>query len=162
MSADTAAGKSRTIPTLIMVLGALLLAYAMIILAPVLPTAAWSGVLDSTSAATLTGTQFPGRKVTGAMTLFIHGQPTGRTFSIPEGASLTPDGLKAGDTVRASVGWGTFQEMPSVVHLTKGSTHLVDSAVVIRKQGTQRGRGILIGAVILAFGLVGTLRARKQ
>lgn len=159
MSADS---RSRTIPTILMALGAVLLGYALIILAPVVPTAAWSGVLDSTSAATPTGTQFPGRKVTRAMTLFIHGQPSGRTFSIPASSALTPDGLKAGDTVRASVGWGAFREMPSVVHLTHGGSALVDSAVVTREERTQRGRVLVAGAVVLALGLVGTLRARKK
>jgi hypothetical protein len=159
MSADS---KSRTIPTIIMALGAVLLAYALIILAPVVPTAAWSGVLDSTSAATPTGTQFPGRKATKAMTLFIHGQSNGRTFTIPASSTLTPDALKTGDTVRASVGWSAFREMPSVVHLTHGGSALVDSAVVAREERTQRGRVLAIGAAVLGLGLVAAMRARKQ
>lgn len=162
MSPDAAAGKSRTVPTIVMVIGGLMLAYGLVILAPIVPTAAWSGVLDSSSIGPVTGTQFPGRTASKSLTLFLHGQPNGRTFSLPSASTITPDAFKTGDTVRASVGWGSFREMPAVVHLTHSGSALVDSAIVLREERTQRGRVALGGAVVLAVGLFGMMRAKKQ
>jgi len=157
------AGSSRTFPTIISVIGALILGYGLIILAPLVPTAAWSGVLDSASVGPGTGLQFPGRKTPRAMTLYLHGAPSGRTFSLPEASTLTAESLKTGDTVHASVGWGTFREMAAVVSLTSGGTALVDSAAVLRGERTQRGRSTALGAVILLIGLAGMMRrARKK
>lgn len=154
---------SRTVPTIITVIGALILGYGLIILAPLVPTAAWSGVLDSASIGPGSGIQFPGRKATRAMTLYLHGAPAGRTFSLPAASNLTAESLKTGDTVRASVGWATLREMAAVVSLTSGGVALVDSATVLRAERTQRGRTATAGAVILLFGLAGMMRsARKQ
>lgn len=145
-----------------MVVGGLILAYGLIILAPLVPTAAWSGVIDSVGAATPSGPQFPGRKTTNAMTLFFHGQPNGRTFSLPGATSLNAEALKAGDTVRASVGWATFREMPAVVNLVSAGSSLVDSATVLRGERTQRSRVALVGGAVLLLGVAGMMRNARQ
>lgn len=146
-----------------MLLGGLVLAYGMVILAPLVPTAAWSGVIDSVAMGQPKGPQFPGRSSNTAMTLYIRGQPSGRTFSLPATSKLTGESIRSGDTVRASVGWATFREMPAAVHLVNSGTSLIDSAVVLREQRTQRSRVSLAGGVVLLLGLVGMLRsARKQ
>jgi hypothetical protein len=165
MSADSAspsAGKSRTVPLIVLLVGGLILAYGLIILAPVVPTAAWSGVLDSVALGAPAGPQLPGRKTTTAMTLYLHGQTSGRTFSLPGASSLNAQSLKAGDTVRASVGWGTFREMPAVVNLVSAGSSLVDSSTVLRDERTQRSRIALVGGAVLLLGLAGMMRSARK
>jgi hypothetical protein len=146
-----------------MLIGGLVLAYGMVILAPLVPTAAWSGVVDSVTMGPPKGPQFPGRTTRSAMTLFLRGQPNGRTFSLPAASTLTGESIKTGDTVRASVGWASFREMPAAVNLVHSGNSLIDSAVVLREQRTQRSRVSLAGGVVLVLGLVAMLRsARKQ
>ena len=143
-------------------IGALILGYGLIIFAPLVPTAAWSGVLDSARVGPGSGPQFPGRKTPRAMTLYLRGAPSGRTFSLPEASTLTAEALKAGDTVSASVGWATLREMAAVVNLTSGGTALVDSATVLRSERTQRGRTAAVGGLILLIGLTGMLRSARR
>lgn len=159
---STPAASSRTVPTSVTAIGALILGYGLIILAPLVPTAAWSGVLDSASIGPASGPQFPGRKAPRAMTLYLHGAPSGRTFSLPGASTLTAESLKTGDTVRAAVGWATFRDMAAVVSLTSGGSALVDSAAVLRAERTQRGRTAAAGAVILLVGLAGMMRSARK
>lgn len=156
------AGSSRTLPIIISLIGALILGYGLIILAPLVPTAAWSGILDSARVIPGNGLQFPGRKTPRAMTLYLRGAAGGRTFSLPAASTLTAESLKTGDTVHVSVGWATLREMAAVVSLTSGGAALVDSALVLRQERTQRGRSAALGGVILLIGLAGMMRSARK
>lgn len=165
MTADPVAprgGSARTFPIVAMVTGGLILGYGLIILAPLVPTAAWSGVLDSARVSRAGGLQFPGRETPNALTLFLRGAPAGRTLTLPGSAPVATESLKSGDTVRALVGWATFREAASAVNLTSGGVVLVDSTVVLRGERTQRSRITLMGAVILLVGLVMMMRSAPR
>ena len=158
---DGSAGRS-PLPLLLLVLGAVGVGYGQLILAPPSPSAAWTGVLDSATAGPGPGRSFPGSDASRTITLHLHGQSTGRTFSVPEVASLVPDQLKSGDTVRALVGWGKFRDLPAALHLTAEGTPLIDSARVLPAQRTGANRLSLIGGAVLALGLVLTLKGRGK
>jgi hypothetical protein len=165
MTAEPAAsrgGASRTVPIVALVIGGLILGYGLVILAPLVPTAAWSGVLDSASFSPGSGPGFPGRSAGPAVTLFFRGASSGRSFTLPGPTAVTAESLKSGDTVRVLVAWATLRETPAAVNLTSGASVLVDSAMVLRSQRTQRSRIGLLGAVILLFGLTGTLRSARK
>jgi hypothetical protein len=141
-----------------MVVGGLILGYGLIILAPLVPTAAWTGVLDSVQLSRTADLQFPGRDTPNALTLFLRGAPAGRTLTLPGSSSVTTESLKSGDTVRALVGWATLREAASAVNLTSGGSVLVDSTVVLRAERTQRSRFALVGGVLLLLGLFMVMR----
>lgn len=147
---------------LTLIVGAAVLGYAQLILAPPAASAAWTGVLESATPGEKPGTSFPGSDASRTITLHLQGQSTGRTFSVPTGASLTPDQLKAGDTVRALVGWGRFREVPAALNLTAAGAALVDSAKVLPPMRTQANRFSLVGGAFLALGLALLLKARRQ
>jgi len=149
---------ARTLPIIAMVAGGLILGYGLVILAPLVPTAAWTGVLDSAQVGHSSEIQFPGRDTRNSLTLFLRGAPAGRTLTLPGSTAVSTESLKSGDTVRALVGWATLRDAPSAVNLTSGSVVLVDSTVVLGAERTQRSRIALAGAVILILGLVGVMR----
>lgn len=157
---DGSAGRS-PLALILLVLGGLGLGYGQLILAPPSPSAAWTGVLDSATTGP-GGRSFPGSDASRTITLHLHGQSTGRSFSVPEGASLAPDQLKSGDTVRALVGWGKFRDLPAALHLTAEGTPLIDSARVLPAQRTGANRASLIGGAVLALGLILMLKGRNK
>jgi len=165
MTADPVApraGASRRFPIVLLLIGGLTLGYGLVILAPLVPTAAWTGVLDSARTGAGGGPRFPGRNPGPAVTLFFRGVSSGRTFTLPGTTTLTAESLKSGDTVRALVGWATLRDMAAVVNLTSGGSVLVDSTTVLRSERTQRNRIALIGAVILLAGMTGMLRRVRK
>jgi hypothetical protein len=151
-------GSARTLPIAVLVVGGLVLGYGLFILAPLVPTAAWSGVLDSAQLSRTAGRQFPGRDAPNTLTLFLRGAPAGRTMTLPASSSLTTESLKSGDTVHALVGWATLRESASAVSLTSRGEVLVDSTLVLRTERTQRNRFALVGAAILLTGLALVMR----
>lgn len=159
---DGSAGRSSSLSLLALIAGAAVLGYAQLILAPPPASAAWTGVLESASPGEKPGTSFPGSDASRTITLHLRGQSTGRTFSVPAGASLTPDQLKAGDTVRALVGWGRFREVPAALNLTVAGTALVDSARVLPLMRAQANRFSLVGGAVLVLGLALFLKARRR
>ncbi|HSB55054.1 MAG TPA: hypothetical protein VLD58_11890 [Gemmatimonadales bacterium] len=159
---DTPAGASRTAPLLLMIIGGAVLAYGQVILAPLAPSAAWTGVLDSATPGPGPGRSFPLSDASRTVTLHLHGQASGRTFSVPTGATVAPQSLAGGDTVHVLVGWGTLRDLPAAINLTAGSKTVVDSAIVLREQRTQGSRVSLAGGLLLAVGLGWMVRSRRQ
>jgi hypothetical protein len=159
---DAPAGSSRSLPLLLLIVGGVILAYGQLILAPLTPAAAWTGILDSATVGSGPGRSFPLSDASHTITLHLRGQTSGRTFSVPTGATATPQSFTSGDTVHALVGWGRLRDLPAAINVTSGHTTVVDSALVLRQQRTQEGRVSLAGGVVLLLGLVLTLRNRRQ
>ncbi len=159
---DTPTAAPARMPLLLLFVGGIILAYGQVILAPLAPAAAWSGVLDSAGPGPGPGRSLPGSDASTTITLHLRGVATGRTFSVPAGAPVSPELLHRGDTVRVLVGWGTFRDLPGAIALTSGGTVVIDSAQVLRAQRTQRGRVSAVGGIVLLAGLALLIRHRRQ
>jgi hypothetical protein len=165
MTADPApprGGSTRRLPLLTLVAGGFVLGYGLVILAPVVPTAAWNGVVDSASVRRMSRPPLPGRRPVEALTLFFRGTAVERTMSLPGSPRITAASLQAGDTVHALAGWRTFQATAVAVSLLRGESVLLDSAAVLRDERNQRNRAAVVGSVLLALGLVGIVRGARR
>jgi hypothetical protein len=151
-----------SIPITLIVIGVLILAFGMIVQAPVAPVALWSGIIDSSRAApSVTVGPFGIGRPTAAVSLFLHRVPQVRTLRLPPTAAFLSESLRTGDTLRVVLGWRAFDEdTATALNIWRNGTILLDSAVVLGAQRRVRGRIVLVGALLTLAGGIGLTRAR--
>jgi hypothetical protein len=151
------------VPIALLVLGLLIFAFGMIIQAPVAPIAVWSGIVDSSRASGSAAIgPFGLRRPTAAVSVSLRRVPQVRTLRLPPASAFLSESLRTGDTLRAVLGWGLFDEdTASALQIWRNGTVLLDSAVVLGAQRRLRSRTALLGAVLALAGGIGLARHHR-
>lgn len=152
---------SLILPVAHLVVGALVFAFAVFALAPLGPSAVWSGVIDSLQVvpSTYPGT-FSGSAPTRAVALYLPKAPSARTFRLPPAQTALADSLHTGDTVQVILGWRSEADTAIAIRIAKNGGVLLDSAAVLAPQRRKRSLIELVGGGLALIGVIGLMRRR--